>query len=486
MWLTDLHGIFYTLFYTGIIGFIASAVLYAFFAFITRKKLAAPLRTHLLRFVFLVYVVCVFMLTLSFSKSGSAGSVNFVPFSSVFYALDSGFETARYLIALNIIMFIPMGVLLPCVFKKVDKLYKAALISLAATIVIELIQILLPVRAFDIDDILMNTLGCAIGFALFAVFSWMFKKREHKLQTKTASILILAFVPVFVFVYTLSSSAREFENPFYSNPMAPKDIVFTINADKPMLAMVYKKDDKDPYEKIKRFKDAFGFDGEVSDEGSYIVLKDGDKKISVSKEHDFWNVFIRETNNKPAILTDAELEKQAKDCIASYGLWEEYWVIDNTSDILTDDGGGDGWEIKYDPETGEEILPSNVIVTGKTVTFKVSEESPNTGDITIYFDSEGVYELSGSLSCYVPYKEAELMSPKDAVSKFLKSGRCYMESDIIKPHKAVIEDVFVAYMNSTDSEYNLPVWEMSGTFYGTDAHGNEIKSQGTITLFAIK
>ena len=76
MWLTDLHGIFYTLFYTGIIGFIASAVLYAFFAFITRKKLAAPLRTHLLRFVFLVYVVCVFMLTLSFSKSGGAGSTS--------------------------------------------------------------------------------------------------------------------------------------------------------------------------------------------------------------------------------------------------------------------------------------------------------------------------------------------------------------------------------------------------------------------------
>ena len=61
-------------------------------------------------------------------------------------------------------MFVPMGVFLPWVFPKLGRLYKAVLIFLGATLLIELLQAVLPGgRAFDIDDILLNAFGGAIG-----------------------------------------------------------------------------------------------------------------------------------------------------------------------------------------------------------------------------------------------------------------------------------------------------------------------------------
>ena len=64
----------------------------------------------------------------------------------------------------NIIMFVPMGFLLPLLWANCSRLWKTVLFCFVFSLVIELMQ-LLNHRATDIDDLLMNTIGGAVGYA---------------------------------------------------------------------------------------------------------------------------------------------------------------------------------------------------------------------------------------------------------------------------------------------------------------------------------
>ncbi len=64
----------------------------------------------------------------------------------------------------NIIMFIPMGVLLPLCFEQGKKWYLTVLFGCALSIWIECTQYLFSVGVMELDDVLMNTLGTFLGW----------------------------------------------------------------------------------------------------------------------------------------------------------------------------------------------------------------------------------------------------------------------------------------------------------------------------------
>lgn len=67
----------------------------------------------------------------------------------------------KYMVAANIALFIPLGIFLPIMFKKL-KWWQVISIGFGATCIIEIVQ---PVfgRTGDIDDIITNTIGTVIG-----------------------------------------------------------------------------------------------------------------------------------------------------------------------------------------------------------------------------------------------------------------------------------------------------------------------------------
>ena len=73
----------------------------------------------------------------------------------------------------NIVLFLPFGYLLPQIGKENVHMKSVLLKGLLLSASIELIQLLTSVaglvsdRAFDVDDILANVLGSALGFALY-------------------------------------------------------------------------------------------------------------------------------------------------------------------------------------------------------------------------------------------------------------------------------------------------------------------------------
>ena len=68
----------------------------------------------------------------------------------------------------NMLMFIPMGIMLPLVFKNINK-KNIFVIAILITLSIEILQPIVG-RSFDIDDIIMNFIGSIIGYLAITIF----------------------------------------------------------------------------------------------------------------------------------------------------------------------------------------------------------------------------------------------------------------------------------------------------------------------------
>ena len=66
---------------------------------------------------------------------------------------------------LNILLFVPLGYLIPSYFRK-DRWWQVVLIGLCASFAIEVLQKVTGCGMFDPRDILANTIGAAIGGAM--------------------------------------------------------------------------------------------------------------------------------------------------------------------------------------------------------------------------------------------------------------------------------------------------------------------------------
>ena len=75
----------------------------------------------------------------------------------------------------NVALFMPLGILLPLVSNRFLRLKRVLLFALLLSLSVESIQFLLRFfgnpRAVDIDDVILNTLGACVGFALYKSFT---------------------------------------------------------------------------------------------------------------------------------------------------------------------------------------------------------------------------------------------------------------------------------------------------------------------------
>lgn len=75
----------------------------------------------------------------------------------------------------NIVMFIPIGFLLPLLWKKFDRAWRTVGIGFLLSLIIEILQ-LPQMRSSDVDDLWLNTLGACIGYVLYKFLPINFKK----------------------------------------------------------------------------------------------------------------------------------------------------------------------------------------------------------------------------------------------------------------------------------------------------------------------
>lgn len=73
----------------------------------------------------------------------------------------------------NIILFIPLGIFLPKLWPRLQKLWKVLLVTAGIIITVETMQILTLLGRCDIDDVILNCFGAAIGYGLY---KWLWMK----------------------------------------------------------------------------------------------------------------------------------------------------------------------------------------------------------------------------------------------------------------------------------------------------------------------
>lgn len=90
---------------------------------------------------------------------------HFLPFTDI---VNSPLSYVRNCL-LNVVLFVPLGMIAPILWEKFRSLRGIALLGFGVSLFIEVSQIF-TFRLTDIDDLVMNTAGAALGFLLLDAF----------------------------------------------------------------------------------------------------------------------------------------------------------------------------------------------------------------------------------------------------------------------------------------------------------------------------
>jgi len=123
------------------------------------------------------------------------GPANLLPFKTILpYLLGKkGLVIAGINLIGNIVLLVPIGFLVPFVFRNIT--WKKTLVpAVAAGFAIEEMQALLHVGIFDIDDIILNGIGVMVGYWAFTIFIKMARPVKFKIIIITAFMVIVIAV----------------------------------------------------------------------------------------------------------------------------------------------------------------------------------------------------------------------------------------------------------------------------------------------------
>lgn len=150
------------------------------------------IRKTALYFLFAIYLSAVYLFvgmpTLQFMRLEL--SLTLIPFLPMIADLKNTI--------LNIILFVPLGIMLPFLWKKYNTLKVTLMFGFFMSLAIELLQIL-TYRATDINDIIANTVGTVLGYFLFRITSRVFPPvmqfagRKNEISIVILSVFIIMF-----------------------------------------------------------------------------------------------------------------------------------------------------------------------------------------------------------------------------------------------------------------------------------------------------
>lgn len=158
-----------------------SAILYFPFALIRKRRLGPrPMVRHITLFAMVGYVLSLLYLTIlwywpEINFHLGYYLLNLRPFIWLNETYEMGAGKMLSQLLLNILMFVPLGLLLPMTFTRMRAFWKTALTALCATVAIETVQYFIG-RSADIDDVIMNVIGGMLGYALFGLCNRLLQK----------------------------------------------------------------------------------------------------------------------------------------------------------------------------------------------------------------------------------------------------------------------------------------------------------------------
>lgn len=143
------------------------------------------MKKNSLKIIFIIYLAILIKLiffkrpwqsVLASFKSGEPSTpiaFNLIPFETIQLYLNEipGSGIAITNLLGNIIIFIPLGFLLPLLAPKINSYKKIIIISAAFSLFLEITQATMRLGSFDIDDLILNTAGALMGYFTYKKFT---------------------------------------------------------------------------------------------------------------------------------------------------------------------------------------------------------------------------------------------------------------------------------------------------------------------------
>lgn len=130
----------------------------------------------------LAYAVALVLLTLTPRPVSATGS--WIPFAQMWQTLTDTSRTQAFVnLVGNIVLFVPLGWLLPIISFRMRSLKLALGVAAGCSLSIELCQLLFVAgRSPSVDDVILNTLGALIGGLIFHLASVTGAEKWHRMS----------------------------------------------------------------------------------------------------------------------------------------------------------------------------------------------------------------------------------------------------------------------------------------------------------------
>ena len=85
----------------------------------------------------------------------------------------------------NVLAFVPFGMILPMLTPKCRNFFHIVLLGFDFSLFVETIQLISKVGSFDVDDLILNTLGGALGYLVYRLIRRYFRRKHNDRKEKT-------------------------------------------------------------------------------------------------------------------------------------------------------------------------------------------------------------------------------------------------------------------------------------------------------------
>ena len=80
----------------------------------------------------------------------------------------------------NVVGFMPFGMILPLISRNARGFFFITFSGFTLSLWVEVTQLMTKLGSFDVDDLIMNTLGTAAGYLIFAVCHSIYDKKRGR------------------------------------------------------------------------------------------------------------------------------------------------------------------------------------------------------------------------------------------------------------------------------------------------------------------
>lgn len=151
----------------GVVLCVGTVLLWAFMGFRKGSRWAVGL-------LLVGYLLWIYSMTVIFRDVQAMRSFSLNPFWS-YRAIKAGDPLLLVQDIMNVVAFIPVGLLLGYVFDKI-RWWQVLLAGVLISLGIESLQFMLKRGFAEFDDVLHNGLGCLVGYGGFVGGSWLGKR----------------------------------------------------------------------------------------------------------------------------------------------------------------------------------------------------------------------------------------------------------------------------------------------------------------------